>query len=208
MNTALALLLAPLVLVAATSSALASEPPSASAPASTNVNVSANAANANAVDSAEAAPSETRWYGYQPLVADGVALSLFAASVATYEPMPCGLFEDCARPDNTASSSFLIAGALVYAFASPTIHALHGHWGKAGGSLGLRLGAPLVGLAVGSATTAEAGALTASLGALAAMVVDDVFLARETIRKAPSLSVAPTYDAKTERFGLAVGGEF
>jgi hypothetical protein len=160
----------------------------------------------------------TSWYGYQPLIADGVSVGLLAASLMTLKLGKLDLCLDdqnCDRdtsppPDNTTSTALFASGAIAYAFASPTIHAIHGHWGKAGLSLGLRALPIAIGVPVAAGRdTAAAGSAILLVGALAAMVADDIFIAREP-SKAPAaaFSVAPTFDAKNGGAGLAAAGTF
>ena len=59
------------------------------------------------------------WYGWQTLIADGVAI---------------------------ASTPFVpVVGVGVYLTGAPIVHLAHGNGARAGASLGFRLGAPLVG---------------------------------------------------------------
>jgi hypothetical protein len=76
-------------------------------------------------------PSQSRWYGYQTLVADGPSVALGAVGFATH------------------SSAISTAGLLGYALGGPIIHVAHGHVGKGVGDLALRLGAPAVAAAIG-----------------------------------------------------------
>ena len=168
-------------------------------------------------------PEETRWYGYQPLITDSVAVTLTTAGVvkALTEIGPidlCGVFDSrtpchsAPPPDHTVSTTLLVSGVVTYAFASPTIHAAHGHWDKAGLSLGLRaapiaLAAPL--LASGSDGTQRVGGGVLLVGLVAAMAVDDILIAREPKEEnAAAFTLAPTFDAKNGGAGLAVGGTF
>jgi len=187
----------------------------ASEPAATATTVATGPNSAPSAPNAE----ETRWYGYQPLITDSVAVTLTTAGVlkALTEIGPidlCGDFDSrtpchsAPPPDHTVSTTLLVSGVVTYAFASPTIHAIHGHWDKAGLSLGLRaapiaLAAPL--LASGSDGTQRVGG-----GVLvAAMVVDDILIAREPTKEtAAAFTLAPTFDAKNGSAGLAAAGTF
>jgi hypothetical protein len=78
------------------------------------------------------------WYGWQPMILDGVALgSLAAAGLA-------GLDED-------SLLLVVVPVALVYDLGGPTVHWLHGRKRIAFASLGLRMGAPLLGVLVAPA---------------------------------------------------------
>lgn len=69
--------------------------------------------------------SARRWYGHQTLTADLIAFTAVVyGGVAQMRPV-------------------IYSGAATYALGGPAVHAWHGHWGKAAGSLGLRVGAPL-----------------------------------------------------------------
>lgn len=167
----------------------------------------------------------TTWYGYQPLVGDMVATTLTTAGVikALSEIGPinlCGTFsarEDCPRDpprDHGVSTALLASGVITYAFASPTIHAIHGHWNKAAASLGLRaapiaLALPL--MASGSDDVQRVGAGVLLVGVVAAILIDDVLIAREPPKDkatARALSIGPTFDAKNGGGGVAAAGTF
>jgi hypothetical protein len=171
--------------------------------------------------------SSTSWYGYQPMLADAAVLGLLTGSFLTFR---MGRFDLCfagprcpqtPRPDNTLSNTLLISAATTFALASPTMHAMHGHWGKAGASLALRAAPLVVGVAIaGGASTGGAqdrergllvfGAGLAVVGPIAAMVIDDAFLAREPVlaKDATSLRVVPTIDLVQRGAGIAMGGAF
>lgn len=72
--------------------------------------------------------TESRWYGWQTLIADGASLAAFGAGVAGAGGSPAGL-----------GVTGLFVGA-------PIIHWGHGHAGKGFGSLALRTLPPLVGV--------------------------------------------------------------
>jgi len=77
--------------------------------------------------------------------------------------------------------------------AGPVIHLVHGHYGRATGSLALRIVLPLVGVAVGSAfrkgdqfgpSNAEMAGML--IGMSAAAIADATFLGWEPIPEPPS----------------------
>lgn len=114
-----------------------------------------------------AAPSTRRiWYGYQPLISDGISIALIALSADNIDP--------------------LILGALSYTFAPGVIHLLHDDGGKALGSIGLRLGLPILGgLLVPRGSSEEeypsATDVVFSVAILTAMVVDSSVLSFESV---------------------------
>lgn len=111
-------------------------------------------------------PPEARWYGWQNLIADGAALV-----TAPFAPL---------------------AGFGLYVTGGPVVHLAHGEGVHAAGSLGLRLGAPVVlgagGYALGAASSREgkeqesAGLLALAgivMGTVTAVIVDSAVLAYE-----------------------------
>ncbi len=116
--------------------------------------------------------TESHWYGWQTLTADGATL------LGTAAAGPAGL------------------GA--YFVASPIIHLAHGRGWAALGSLGLRVGLPFAGLYAGGALShgdSYAGPVVGVLvGAVAASAIDAAFLAREDRplrREPPKAATAP-----------------
>jgi hypothetical protein len=128
-------------------------------------------------------PSNTRWYGWQTLILDGMSFATFAVSEATQTDGGVSL----------ALLSYLIGPAIV--------HAGHQQWGASGASVALRLVLPLAGLISGMmATPACSGSnpcgagvqpgdsnpdggrnalLGVGLGTLAASLLDGFVLARQ-----------------------------
>jgi hypothetical protein len=115
------------------------------------------------------ARADTEWYGWQTLAVDVGAVAL--AGIATRQ--------------GSASLAYLAIGS--YALAAPIVHFAHGEGGRGGGSLGLRLGLPiLVGFALSQAEQSNCsgefcglGGLVvgAGLGVLTAIVLDASALA-------------------------------
>jgi hypothetical protein len=155
-----------------------------------------------AADEPEPAPSRT-WYGWQGLGVDLLAVGMFAASMTE------GVDGD-ADP--------LAWGALgVYLVGTPLVHLAHG--GPVGKSLGLRLGLPVgtallfaAGTAVVNRCGPESGELCeaaplfvgifgAGLGAVGAMLVDDVDMSYEAAPATWTPMVSPTTGGMT--LGLA-----
>jgi hypothetical protein len=121
---------------------------------------------------------------------------------------------DSPRREHTASGALLGTAAVTFVFASPSIHALHGHWGKAAASLGLRaiplaIGVPLMSDPRPHDTTWGIGLTVLVTGGLAAMIVDDAILAREPVKPpARAFTVAPTFDTANKGGGLSAVGTF
>jgi hypothetical protein len=167
------------------------------------------------------------WYGWQPLITDGVAVASFAGflavtfaeSSATYKTI--GTYND-------ASSVFGGTAAAFFYLGAPVIHAAHDHWDRALGSLGLRIGIPILttiaGVAIGSGSPNDCDCFGLSpgqsiglfvgftLGALGAMAIDDFVLAYDDPPK-PSSSqssffIAPTVSPLRNGASLGVVGMF
>lgn len=118
-----------------------------------------------------------RWYGWQILMGDGVAVSLAALAGAVR--------------NDAGASALGFASSLAYLGASPLIHSSHGPSWRVLGSLGLRLGLPTAGLFIGFVAARRCafnsggcdGALVgAGLGILSAMAIDAALLAHEDVR--------------------------
>jgi hypothetical protein len=112
----------------------------------------------------------TRWYGGTAVGIDSAALGLIALTVATKSPAPA------------------VIGVLAYPFSGMVVHAIHRRGAQAVLSVLLRLSAVALGATLDVECTSPSGKSTAcevfGIGALvtlpvAAMVVDDFFLARE-----------------------------
>ena len=159
----------------------------------------------------ELSPATVRhWYGYQTLISDALSTTSFAAGVATFDI--CFSFGGTSGRrchDNTGPTMLLLGGMAGYALGGPVIHAVHGHWDKAGYSLGLRAlpVAAAVGLGIGNGSGNPAGLLF--LGAGAAMILDSALLGYETVAvDAPKVSVAPSFDPNSRTGSLVVAGTF
>lgn len=192
---ALSRLALPLAIVLRVSAARAEEPDSTSPPPA-SVPPPQSSRPAVGPDGAEAA---TEWYGWQTLLADGAAVT-FTVMAAK-------------EPDSTP---FLMASAGTYLLGGPIVHAAHGNWGRAAGSLGLRLGLPLAGGLAGAALAqcrqgewfcgyAEVGMGTL-IGIVAAVTIDASVLAREPVTKAPAL--VPAVSVGRDRAWAGVSGTF
>lgn len=144
----------------------------------------------------------SRWYGWQTLLSDSAALTL--------------LFAVGAVDLGDGAGKFVGASLGMYLTGGPVIHATHGNWGRAAGSLGLRVGAPLLGGALGSSleecSSGEdfcglAGAvLGGTLGILTAVTVDSAALARETVRDPPL--IVPSVRTGRSATWVGISGRF
>jgi hypothetical protein len=124
------------------------------------------------------------------ILEDGYGGQIVAASLAS---IPLGLAAEKVKTGYGART-FLA----VYAFGPPLVHAFHGRYGTAFGSLGLRVALPVVAAFIGAAATASppsqetylnsafaGGALGLVLGMAGATVIDAVFLADQRFVEAP-----------------------
>jgi hypothetical protein len=148
-----------------------------------------------------------RWDGSWALATDGAAIMFTTLGLGNGEP------------------SLLLAGAGIYLLGAPSIHLVHSQTGKAAHSFLLRVALPVlagvIGYQVGASTwtddhtsdshndemmAAFGGLVIGALaGAVAAVVIDDVLLARKPIQS-PGFSIAfvPTTRSAT----LALAGRF
>jgi len=177
----------------------------------------------------KAEPREERWYGWQTITTDGIALTLgtvgLSVGLASMGSIaPCLDFDGngCAGRGRGAdqggqaiAATLGIGGAATYLLGAPIVHATHGHWDKAGISLGLRalpiaLATPLLASGNDDAPAIGLGVLT--VGALAAMAIDAAVVAREDVvpvpRDKPRLGVAPNIDAVNRGGGVSLVGTF
>jgi hypothetical protein len=126
------------------------------------------------------ATAPTHWYGWQILLADASAVSLALLAGVAAELDHTG--------DDTAGVPFGLGALATYLLGGPVIHVAHDRVGAGLGSLGLRLGLPLVGFGVGAAAAqgcdgflCEAGgaALGGLVGIGAAIAIDAATLPYE-----------------------------
>lgn len=123
-------------------------------------------------EASQPAREETRWYGWQTLIADGV-------SIAILFPVPP-------------------AGLAGYALGGPIIHAAHGRWGVTFASLAMRVLTPPLGAIIGAGLDTKScnngdficipTGLVVGLfiGAGVAIAVDAAFLSNETVKEEPA----------------------
>src|SRR6478735_7983019 len=121
-----------------------------------------------------------RWYGWQIFTADLTAGALFLGAVA----------------DDHNSALFGLSG-FSFGLGGPTIHAAHGRWDVALGSLGLRVLGPVVGAVIGVQADTPNGVAAAAAGAPArpwARILRPI-LSSTTKRTKPRLSPATAQGA-------------
>jgi hypothetical protein len=151
---------------------------------------------------------ESRWYGWQTLIADGGWLTMALVSRATH------------------SEELLLASIGGYALGAPAVHAAHGRVQVGFGSLAIRLLMPLVTGAVGysldppkacadneSVCNDDDGSglgLGLVLGITAAIAFDAAVLAREDVpvKSSGGLWLHPTFTLDRNRVAAGVGGSF
>ena len=124
-----------------------------------------------------------------------------------------------------------IVGLATYVLGGPIVHLAHGHAGKFGLDLGIRLGAPIVGMGLGMATVCAGGGCKGGLtgtytalaggfigvatGVLTAIIVDAAAIAREPgapPSEAPRWNGKPTVQPQVAAYpgggSVGVGGAF
>jgi hypothetical protein len=145
---------------------------------------------------------ETVWYGFQNLATDGAAIALGIGAVS---------LED-------QGETLGWTAVATYALGSPIVHLANGEAGRAVGSLALRLGLPVVLGGIGMATASPCpedseslcfnglGELVvgAGIGTIAAVLIDDLFLARKTERVHRDTMWTPTV-APSAQGGMSFG---
>ena len=150
---------------------------------------------------------KTQWYGWQNLLSDVTSSVLFAQNGSSHGVAPLQYIG--------------IAG---YVAGSPLIHGANGCWNNALLSAALRLGLPTLGGLTGMALTkpdsqsddsdiSRALAIGGGIivGALAAMLVDDIFVARKTTQvprtaaiTRPALRLSPIISRDVRGISLAL----
>ena len=171
----------------------------------------------SATEQPSAAPRKqhTHWYGWQTLIVDG--LSLVVVPVVA------------AKSESSAGAALAVGG---YVLGGPIVHWAHGEVARGFGSLGLRVGLPVVG-ALGGALAEGAGSncrsycglagglVGGAFGVLAALVIDPAVLAYERVDDEPSVARSKPAPARSNvalsplaaprkegGFDLGLGGTF
>ena len=153
-----------------------------------------------------------RWYGYQTLAADAAAAAFWAG----------GLHTDLERkPNQGAGGDVLFAGMLTaYLAPAPIIHLAHGNHWRALGSLGVRVGFPILAANIAAAfaprepgcpgqplcglNSLDYAAVGAVIGMGVAAVADAALLGWEAAGPAPRVSLAPAQGPDGSRRGLGL----
>jgi hypothetical protein len=122
-----------------------------------------------------------RWYRGSMAVADAAAVGVLMMGVSRADP----------GAGYRSTQWYFLPGALAIASFGPIVHGLHGNGVGAVESLALRVGLPLLGAMLGSASYGKSCSdgcddtnfsyqvMGGLVGAGAAMIIDDVFLAHE-----------------------------
>lgn len=134
---------------------------------------------------AASAPARKAWYGDQTLAVDVLSNTLLLIGLLEcYEGACSGL-----------ASAIGAVGGLGYLLGTPSIHLVHGNWGRALGSVAMRVVSPVV---------------IPILGILLPMSIDSAYLAYEEVpgARAGAQEVVPiaSFDARGVR--LSFGGAF
>ncbi|HEX4420797.1 MAG TPA: hypothetical protein VH165_22935 [Kofleriaceae bacterium] len=129
----------------------------------------------------------------------------------------------------SGSDAGLLGGVMAYTLVAPTIHLAHDEGSRAAGSLGLRVGLPLLGALAGAVLirpisgpsqsgcfdcggddTTFAGAAVGVLAGMAtAMVIDDLVLGRPRVtHKHTSFVVAPRVSVAPQQTTFGLAGSF
>ncbi len=145
---------------------------------------------------------ESRWYGWQTLTTDGVAIGLVLVGASA------------------ESTAVALGGAALYGLGAPVIHEKHGQPGKAFASLGLRVTLPLAlgyvsyeaqggnhcGRELCELATFGEGFL---VGIGVAILIDAAVLARQDVPRASGeVSLLPTLTLKRDSGAVGVIGAF
>lgn len=139
--------------------------------------------------------TRTRWYGWQTLIVD-------LGGMMAYSAWFTAAGEGDARTNANNVMGPIWYGA--YALGAPIVHAAHGHWGRAAGSLAMRTAGvaavALVGMGIGSLASggdSDGAAAGLAVGVLAGVVtpivIDAAVLSREKVRvQSGEAKVVPT----------------
>ena len=148
----------------------------------------------------------SHWYGWQTLVTDGAGVSLFVASAAA------------SAHSQRAATGLVYGGAATLVLGGPVVHAAHGRWGAAAGSLALRVGLPaLAVLALSQPCEGECGAqyLFGLFAFTAPVALDACALSWERAPAAaaipsagPRFRIQPYASARRTQFSAGLVGTF
>jgi hypothetical protein len=161
----------------------------------------------SAVPQCAGACASSTWYGWQTMAVDGGAFTLLIV----------GLY---AR--DRSEGPLMVAGATAYLVGGPSIHFAHHNVPRGVASVGVRIGAPFLGAAIGisladCSSHGEDACLTVGsllgfgAGMLSAAVIDGALLAYDEppSHEVPSsVRVAPTVIVDAKHATLGVAGTF
>ena len=120
-----------------------------------------------------------------------------------------------AQNNDMAAESLVYTAFGSYVMGAPIVHAAHGNWGRAFGSLGLRVAAPILGAFLGAAMEdcsggdfcgAAGGVVGLAVGAGTAIALDAAVIARETVSVGPA--VTPVVVTGKDGTWLGLSGRF
>lgn len=146
-----------------------------------------------------------RWYRWQALVTDGAGVALFAASGAA------------SAHSQREATGLIYAGAATLVVGGPIVHAAHGRWGAAAGSLALRVGLPALALlALNQPCEGECGgqlllgvfAFTAPVALDAAALSWERAPAASAAGAAPRLRIQPYASDRRKQFNAGLVATF
>jgi hypothetical protein len=177
---------------------------------------------ASVADTPTAETPKTRWYGWQTLAVDAVAMTAFAYGI---ERRAGDVFSS-----DRGGEAFAYGGFGAYLLGGPAVHMLHDRPGPALGSFGLRVAAPLVGMYAGAAMAGcghgsadsdgnacglQESGIGILVGAGTAIALDAILLAREEtsssdrpLKSAARPRVSPGVVMTGERRALVLSGIF
>lgn len=154
----------------------------------------------------------TSWYGYETLIPDIAAAIIFNAGMSMFRFCMDwrwdGTTPTKSSCNNSDSNRALAASGVVYFVGAPAIHATHGHWDKAGYSLGIRFLPVATAAALAEADADSLASFALIGGGLAAMAVDSAVLAKEPAEPSLRVSVAPSYEPKSRAAAIVMVGAF
>ncbi len=164
-------------------------------------------------DEPKGPPPKREWYGWQTLASDGVSFTMMGLGLGSLVRET----SSSRTGDNHLTSGLLLGtGFGGYLFGAPAVHAAHGHWGKAGGSFGMRSGPIALCTAMaaasrnGSSASAACGVIL-FFGVIATVAVDSAVIAREDVVPPPpatQVGLAPSYDPKTQTGSVSLAATF
>jgi hypothetical protein len=166
----------------------------------------------------ERTESARRWYGWQTLATDAAAIAMASSVPLTHE-----------NTSRTYEGAVIVMTATTYLLGGPVVHVAHDKVGTGAGSLGLRVGCPLLlgaaGYALGGGPGSGGdngwiggvmgGIVGGTLGVVVAMTIDASVLAYDHGPQPPTASpprpqaaFAPTASGGPGWFEIGAAGSF